>query len=81
MGDLYAGQGSMCPFVCILLSQLFQDLKKQRRLEGEAKSSRTKFGSGSPALGSKERRLETWIGGCLAHIPTHIDTHLLGSDT
>ena len=50
LGDLYAGQGSMCPFVCAFLSQLFQDLKK-RQLEGEAESSTTKFGSRSQALG------------------------------
>ena len=26
LGDLYAGQGSMCPFVCAFLSQLFHYL-------------------------------------------------------
>lgn len=30
LGYPYAGQGSMCPRVCALLSQLFQDLRKQR---------------------------------------------------
>lgn len=52
LGDLYAGQGSLCPFVCAPLSQLFQDLKKQRKLKGEVESSRTKFGSSFQALDS-----------------------------
>ena len=50
--DLCAGQGSVCPSVCALPAQLFQDLQKKRKLEGEAESSRTKSGSRSQALGA-----------------------------